>query len=316
MSLKKQIFTQFEVIIVDDGSTDNSNRLCTSITNIDSRFKLLTKKNGGLASARNYGLSYASGEYICFVDSDDFVDDDFLLNYFVALENDELDLIYAGIKYFPSGRQIVPKFPLLEVMSGKQYISSCPLLSSTASIPFTVRYCFKRTFLQSHNLQFNEKIRYAEDAPFNLSAFYLAKKIKCIPNISYNYRVNENSITQNFKPTMIEDSDYLYNTKKTVQLDEANSQYLYEKDYTNVHINSWIPSIIENFKRNNKLTFKDAKKLLNANFVQDGVRFILTNKLYTRKIQKLYFIAIRNKMTFPIFILWRTGKLRFVIGIK
>ena len=73
-SLKNQTYTNIEVIIVDDGSTDNSYDKCKYLIENDHRFKLFHKQNGGVSSARNYGIKKSSGEYISFLDSDDYID--------------------------------------------------------------------------------------------------------------------------------------------------------------------------------------------------------------------------------------------------
>lgn len=73
-SIVNQSFTDFEVILVDDGSTDNSSIICNKFVTEDSRFKYFYKNNGGLSDARNYGLNYAKGKYVVFIDSDDFIE--------------------------------------------------------------------------------------------------------------------------------------------------------------------------------------------------------------------------------------------------
>ena len=76
MSVINQSYKNLEIIIVDDGSTDNSRVLCDKYAKIDNRIKVFHKKNGGLSDARNFGLKHATGEFIAFLDSDDWVDKD------------------------------------------------------------------------------------------------------------------------------------------------------------------------------------------------------------------------------------------------
>ena len=77
-SIISQSFSNFEVLLVNDGSTDGSLDICLQYTKIDDRVKVINKKNGGLSDARNAGIKYATGKYICFIDSDDFIEKEYL----------------------------------------------------------------------------------------------------------------------------------------------------------------------------------------------------------------------------------------------
>ena len=84
-SLVKQTYSKFELILIDDGSTDSSGQLCDAWKETDDRIKVIHKENGGLSTARNAGLDVAKGDYICFIDSDDFVTDNYLLSFVDAI---------------------------------------------------------------------------------------------------------------------------------------------------------------------------------------------------------------------------------------
>ena len=75
-SIIKQSYKKIEVIIIDDGSTDNSSKIIDNYPQKDSRIKVIHKENGGLSSARNEGMKYASGDFLCFIDGDDYIDDE------------------------------------------------------------------------------------------------------------------------------------------------------------------------------------------------------------------------------------------------
>ena len=84
-SLSKQSYKHFEVLMVNDGSTDNSGVICKEYADRDSRFQYFEKENGGLSDARNFGLEHSKGDYITFVDSDDWVSDTYLFDLYEAL---------------------------------------------------------------------------------------------------------------------------------------------------------------------------------------------------------------------------------------
>jgi len=122
-SILAQSFTDYEVIVVNDGSTDSSKKICEYYTHKYSHIKLIDKINGGLSDARNYGIDNAQGEYLIFLDSDDF------WNYDLALEeinkiinqNKELDLIIFGHTQFDDGEVNIKEtvFPTLQIKSGE-----------------------------------------------------------------------------------------------------------------------------------------------------------------------------------------------------
>lgn len=98
-SILSQSFNDFEVIFVDDGSPDNSGRICDDYAKIDKRIKVFRKENGGVATARNEGLKRASGDYITFVDSDDYLDSEWLEQLVTAIEDNQTDLVLSGFTY-------------------------------------------------------------------------------------------------------------------------------------------------------------------------------------------------------------------------
>lgn len=115
-SLLAQTYTEFEIILVDDGSTDSGGALCDSIKERDGRIRVLHKKNGGLSSARNAGLKVAEGKYVAFVDSDDVVSPDYLLKLYSAMTAVGADMAMCGKAVFKGDEDIIPeKSTLIDV---------------------------------------------------------------------------------------------------------------------------------------------------------------------------------------------------------
>ena len=98
-SLRRQTFREFEVLIIDDGSTDNSTSICNQYVLEDNRFKLIRKINGGVSSARNIGLNQARGKYIYFMDSDDWVENTLLEVCLKPLEELNVDMVVFGMSF-------------------------------------------------------------------------------------------------------------------------------------------------------------------------------------------------------------------------
>ena len=97
-SLLKQTYKNLEIILVDDGSPDNCPLICDELAKIDSRVKVLHKKNGGLSDARNYGLDHCNGNYVVFVDSDDFVNINMIDYLYKAIKNQNADIAICNFR--------------------------------------------------------------------------------------------------------------------------------------------------------------------------------------------------------------------------
>lgn len=98
-SIMKQKYDNIEILLIDDGSTDHSGKICDELCDKDSRIKVYHKSNGGLSDARNYGIEKASGKYICFVDSDDFVTCDYISSMYNNMKKFNTKIVACGISY-------------------------------------------------------------------------------------------------------------------------------------------------------------------------------------------------------------------------
>ena len=110
-SITNQVYNNLEIILVNDGSTDNSGKLCDSLSKLDDRIKVYHKENGGLSDARNYGVERANGTYIGFVDSDDFIDSDMYKTLYDVIKRENADVAECNMKivYPNSARQYTTK---------------------------------------------------------------------------------------------------------------------------------------------------------------------------------------------------------------
>ena len=111
-SILGQTFADFELILVDDGSPDLCGKMCDDFAVKDERIKVIHKENGGLSSARNAGLDIAQGEYVCFIDSDDYVADTYLQMQYSAAKRELADIVISGYEIIaPDGKRVVASLP-------------------------------------------------------------------------------------------------------------------------------------------------------------------------------------------------------------
>lgn len=196
--LLNQTYSDIEIICVDDGSKDASVKIIDEYLSKDSRVKLYTKTNGGAASARNYGMNYAQGEYITFVDADDYVDSDFIETLYNGILNN--DILITGYKKVTMDTHEImySVIPSNNVWSQFKYVSTCSKL-------------YRREFLISHNIMF-EPLKVAEDVYFNLNCFTQKDvKVKVLEYAGYNYCLNISSTTQNLTAIKKENNNELLN---------------------------------------------------------------------------------------------------------
>ncbi len=194
-SILAQSFTDYEVIVVNDGSTDSSKKICEYYTLKYSHIKLIDKINGRLSDARNYGINNAQGEYLIFLDSDDF------WNYDLALEeinkiinqNKELDLIIFGHTQFDDGEVNIKEtvFPTLQIKSGEFEADLDYLIEKKIYKAAAWDKVVKKSILVNNQIYFPiNKIH--EDAVFLSSLVLRLDNIYFSDKKIYNYRYNMN----------------------------------------------------------------------------------------------------------------------------
>lgn len=207
-SVLAQDFAEFEVIIVDDGSTDSSFAVCQEYANNDVRIRLFHKENAGPSSARNFALTRAEGEYILFMDSDDYwLDDSFLGRlYQIALENN-LDIVRVELKQVDEKGDEIGNTSNLDArmdIAWKVLSSGLFYRDAIRGQNFLFLSLFKKTVVRSY--KFDENLKFCEDGDFY--ARVLLNNLRCmyVPLCFYAYRVNPSSITNSGSVTNLQDS--------------------------------------------------------------------------------------------------------------
>ena len=215
-SIVRQSFTAFEVILVDDGSTDNSSIICEEYAKQDVRFVVVHKSNGGLSDARNVGLEHANGQYIVFIDSDDKVSEDYLQVLINAIIDNDADMVCCSFEEFQDEDSIDLK-PTnntynFELMDGK---TACELyygMTWTICINAWAKL-YKRELFDAIRFP---KGRVYEDQGTTPKLWFLSKKIVHISEAKlYKYRVRNGSISRSdFSPKAFDD---VWNVEQCVE---------------------------------------------------------------------------------------------------
>lgn len=161
----------WECILVDDGSMDGSGKKCDEYSKEDGRFKVYHQTNHGPSSSRNYGMDSARGEYICFIDSDDYVGPDFLKHLIEPMEKDvAVKMTVIGMETFGASSGRFPKSEVNMTLGSKEVFAQ--LMSGTSKLirGWLCNKCFKREIISAYRL--NEELRYCEDLEMQLRLLY------------------------------------------------------------------------------------------------------------------------------------------------
>lgn len=182
---------EFEVILVNDGSTDSSLSIAETFASRHSNVRIINRENGGLSAARNTGLEYAQGDYVWFVDSDDFIEPNSVKPILEYAENNKLDMMCFLFQFiFEDGHteQYIyrPKYKN-EIMTGEEFV----VMTGFVMSPWASLY--RRQFLSDNLLRFKERILH-EDEEFSPRAQFLAQRIAHTDAIVYNYFQRTGSI--------------------------------------------------------------------------------------------------------------------------
>lgn len=232
-SILSQTFTDFELILIDDGSPDYSGAICDQYAEKDNRIRVFHKKNGGVSSARNYGIDKALGEYIIFLDSDDYWIENNILSLFITkLHTGNLDVVRAEYVYVDEkSNRLFTSIQWEEHLNLKeQVLSSYEMMKYVINGKFfSWLFIFRKNAIE--NLRFNENLAFLEDMDFVIKLF--SKRLRCgyLPIQFYAYRQREKSITSTPSISNIEDSftfcDVFHEYAFKVEDKRLTSYYLY-----------------------------------------------------------------------------------------
>ena len=207
-SILNQEFSDWEMILVDDGSTDRCPALCDSYAEKDPRIKVIHKKNGGLSSARNAGLRIASGEYVGFVDSDDTIRKDMYSRMIQAAEEYQTDFVMSDyMRVFSDSTSTLMTQKIEAGLDTKDRIKTeiYHSLIMGSNIDYgpvleVWRSMYRRSFLSDNDLTFKDDVRWSEDNLFSAFAGYHAESFYYLKGEGlYNYHRNEGTITTSYK---------------------------------------------------------------------------------------------------------------------
>ena len=197
-SLINQSFKSFELIVINDGSTDNSLEICEKFAEKDSRIVLISQENKGIGSVRKIGMEKAIGDYIIHVDSDDYVENNFLEELFNQIHVTNADICLCDFNRFSS--------QTTEYGSQETDLKSDTIINGILTETIfggLWNKMVKRDLIQQNNLSINSNLKMYEDLNLVIEMLTKTEKISYVNKALYNYRTNEQSITHQRNPETI-----------------------------------------------------------------------------------------------------------------
>lgn len=313
-SILSQTYSDIEVILVDDGSTDNSLEICKKYELMDNRFKVVTIKNQGVSVARNTGLLYSTGDYITFLDSDDWLENNAIELIYEKLSYKKYDIIQCNLYINNLNNQnLYYKATSDLIVTNKKEI-----LESIISIKYSIqkysnRYLncrcaggkfYNSNLIKKNNIKFPNGIKAFEDGIFNLYAYSNANDILIIKDALYHYFKYDSSATGKYYIDQKEQNDGVLNKIcEFIETSDYELQTIYNYCIFELYY-VWVDKLV---RLNNTLTKKqkinEIKNIYSLKLYNNAINSINKNDL-TLIYRLTYLLTINKKFLF-IYILFK-----------
>lgn len=300
-SIINQTYKNIEIILVNDGSTDRSGHICDELSKLDHRIVVYHKENGGLSDARNYGVKRANGEYIGFVDSDDYVSNDMYQYLYEIIERENADVAECNfyLVYQDAIRQYFKEY-YYEVLDKQEYLKEYLLMNKVYGA-----VCWKLIKSEvAKKLEFPIG-KFYEDAFYHLELIKIAEKYVLSSKSKYYYLMRGNSITNSkFNEKHMDNIEiselfykYVINNYPYIE-EEANNKVFYS--YFSV-----MNKILEQKHYVKDINYYKIKKYFKGNIIS-----ILKNKIISKKRKLAVIFLLLNEYMYRKFLLKYQSKLR------
>lgn len=302
-SIVNQTEKSIEIIVVNDGSCDRTKEILDTYERIK-KFKIKVihkKRNQGKSTAIITGLKIATGKYVSFVDSDDWIDEEYYKKIRKYLEK-SLEVLITGYISEPGGT-IRTNYKMNCMMSGKDLIESNPAVHTSYDVSFSWRMFFKMDFLKENQLLPDERIVIGEDTEYNLRILKIAKKAMAIDYCGYHYRVdNPNSLVhQNYKPTLENDLILQYPTRKNFSEDK-----IYLQDMAKYYTDVMIFNVIRNVKESpNGFSINDMRRILNEQWLLESYKLVSPDSIVSSYKERILRFCMKKRMSFICFLYYK-----------
>lgn len=302
-SIRQQSYTNIEIILVDDGSTDSSVLICNHHAFADNRINLYSKKNGGVSSARNLGISKAKGEYIAFADADDILKPELIETLMTCLVENQADRVCGGYEHLhEDGHRVYRKTRIADGMYKTEDLLPYMIDDGTLSgFLFSGVYnsIFIKEIIDVNNIRFREDIKYNEDGLFSFEYALHSKSLYSLRSKPlYLYRQHRESATR-FRDKGDKYSA-LHNYLKELDFDQNKYQLDKQLKCRAVTIALW--EILDIGRKEEAGTaITNIREIISSEEVRNGLKYL--NKAKLNRYKKVFYILIKIKAAVVLFFL-------------
>lgn len=287
-SIRTQTHLCLEVIMINDGSPDEFILICNEYAKLDSRFILVNKENGGLASARNKGLEYCNGEYIACVDSDDWIEPDMIEKMLINMLTYDTDMSVCSFYVEESNKtRLHDPIKKIEILTKEESLKY--MILPKKFYGFSWNKMYKRSLLD--NQKYNENILKGEDSPFSCEYILKCDKIVYDTTPLYHYRQDTISISRskfkNAKMTVLDSYMYIIELLRVNNFPD-DLVLLQEVQYAN----QLLSLIVNIYRTDPKIYLKQRKKIKKEMFTYYRKYFISNEIGLLHKVLYLFFMVI------------------------
>lgn len=282
-SIINQTYNKLEIILVDDGSKDGCSNICEEYAKNDNRIRVIHKKNAGLGMARNSGLEIANGEFVVYVDSDDWLEKDMIEKLLMAIDQEQADFAVCGYKKQTSNGKVISRnicCSINTIFSNDEIkdMVLLPILGAKAEARNDIEreMCvwtnmYRMSIIKDNHLRFvSERVYLSEDLFYNINYIMHVKRAVFIPECLYNYRINEVSLTNIYRKNRFQLLCNLY--KKEIDL--LMKYNLYEDAKQRIQrtfimkMRNTIRILVNSNNETRTNRYADLKMILNSKIVQ------------------------------------------------
>lgn len=295
-SIINQTYSNIEILLINDGSTDNSLDIMNKFAQESDKIKIYSKKNSGVSDTRNVGIDNSTGEFLLFIDSDDFIDLDYVSKAVDYIEKNNLEYLKCSYIEKRGSKENVIKYYSNTVFSQNEIINEISISDNFSSIGGVF---VKKSIIDDNNIRFSKEYKYGEDMLFNYNSIIKCNKIGYLTSCNYYYVINSGSVSSN---------------------SDINNLYKYFLD--NVFVISKFDKISDNYKANKILKkiniitkkyvfggnskYRDYRNMMNKMFNNDIVKPIINltklGLIEENKFNKINMFFLMKKFYFMSYI--------------